>query len=66
MKPGETKTVSIDVQVDRLSYFDVASKNFVVEAGEYEIQIGAASDDIRETKRIRIPEQFVAQLEAPR
>jgi beta-glucosidase len=47
LKRGETKTVAIDIPTSRLRYWDTEKKQYAVEPGEYEILVGAASDDIR-------------------
>jgi beta-glucosidase len=47
LKHGESKTVTVEVPAERLRYWDTEKKQYVVEPGEYEILIGAASDDIR-------------------
>ena len=47
LKRGESKMVAIEVPATRLRYWDTEKKQYVVEPGDYEILIGAASDDIR-------------------
>ncbi len=47
LKRGESKTVTVDIPTARLRYWDTEKKQYVVEPGDYEILIGAASDDIR-------------------
>jgi beta-glucosidase len=47
LKRGESKMVSIEVPATRLRYWDTEKKQYMVEPGDYEILIGAASDDIR-------------------
>jgi beta-glucosidase len=48
---GETKSVTVEIPVQRLRYWDKTAKQYVVEAGDYEFLVGAASDDIR----LRVP-----------
>jgi beta-glucosidase len=55
LAPGETKTVTLRVPVEKLSYYDEKTHGFVVEPGDYEIQVGAASDDIRARAKITVP-----------
>jgi len=43
---GETAPVSIEVPVERLRYWDVSAKSYLVEPGAYEILIGGASDKL--------------------
>ena len=47
LKRGESKTVTIEVPAERLRYWDTEKKQYVVEPGNYEFLVGAASDDIR-------------------
>ena len=50
----QTAHVDIPVPVKELRYWDTARKQYVVEAGDYEILVGAASDDIRARLPLRI------------
>jgi beta-glucosidase len=47
LKHGESGKVTVDVPAERLRYWDTEKKQYVVEPGDYEILVGAASDDIR-------------------
>jgi beta-glucosidase len=44
---GESGKVTIEIPAVRLRYWDTDKKQYVIEPGDYEILIGAASDDIR-------------------
>ncbi len=46
--------VDIAVPAKELRYWDAAKKDYVVEPGEYELLVGAASDDIRSKATLRI------------
>jgi beta-glucosidase len=46
LKPGETKTITFTVDKSALSFYDVNSKSFVAEPGEFEILIGSSSEKI--------------------
>ena len=54
LQPGETRTVTLSVPIDKLAFYDETRHAFVVEPGQYEIQIGQSSDDIRARERIRV------------
>ena len=54
---GKTARVSLDIPVERFRYWDTTKENYTVEAGNYELMIGAASDDIRQ----RVPFTVVAR-----
>ncbi len=47
LKSGKSTKVTIEVPAERLRYWDTKKKQYVVEPGEYEFVVGAASDDIR-------------------
>jgi len=47
LKPGEMTAVTMDIPTERLRYWDERKKDYAVEAGDYELLIGSASDDIR-------------------
>jgi beta-glucosidase len=44
LKPGETKTVALDIAPESLAFYDVNMK-YVVEPGEFEIMVGNSSRD---------------------
>ncbi len=47
VKSGGATEVTVQVPAERLRYWDTEKKQYVVEPGDYEILVGAASDDIR-------------------
>ena len=44
LKPGEKKTVELEITPEKLSFYDI-NMNYVVEPGEFEIMIGNSSRD---------------------
>jgi beta-glucosidase len=48
LKPGESKTVTMQLPADAFKYYDEAKKQWVLEPGQFEVLVGAASDDIRQ------------------
>ena len=52
LKVGEEKTVTMELPTNSLAFYDETIHDFFTEAGEYQIMVGAASDDIRLTKSI--------------
>ena len=46
LKPGESKTVSMKIDRSALSFYDVDSKSWVVEPGEFEVLVGNSSRNI--------------------
>jgi len=58
LAPGEKKTVSIPVTPRDLAYFDVPGKQWKADAGDYEIQVGASSRDIRQKANVHLASTF--------
>ncbi|KPK85928.1 MAG: glucan 1,4-alpha-glucosidase [Bacteroides sp. SM23_62_1] len=52
IRAGETKTIEIPLAINDLGYYDENKRNFVLEPGEFEIQIGSSSSDIRLITRL--------------
>lgn len=53
LEPGETKRVSFEITPSHLELLD-SNMNWTVEPGEFEIRIGASSEDIRLKETIRL------------
>ncbi|TMB82314.1 MAG: beta-glucosidase, partial [Chloroflexi bacterium] len=49
LEPGERKTAKLSLARDALAYYDDSTHNWVAEAGEFEVLVGASSQDIRAT-----------------
>jgi len=47
LKKGESKRITLEIPAERLRYWDAEKKQYVVEPGDYEFLVAAASDDIR-------------------
>jgi beta-glucosidase len=56
LKRGESKTVTVEVPATRLRYWDTEKKQYVVEPGDYEFLVGAASNDIQ----LKLPMTIIA------
>lgn len=54
LKPQEEKKIELTLVNKDFSYYSVEKHDFTVEAGEYEIQVGASSRDIRLCESITI------------
>lgn len=48
LRPGETKAVQFKISPADLAYFDESGKQWKADAGEYEVEIGASSRDLRQ------------------
>ncbi|HWB53872.1 MAG TPA: glycoside hydrolase family 3 C-terminal domain-containing protein, partial [Tepidisphaeraceae bacterium] len=51
---GSSANVSVNVPADRFRYWNPTKRKYVIDAGEYELLIGSASDDIRLRVPVRI------------
>lgn len=47
LKPGESRRVQFTLGLQDLSFFDAATHAWVAEPGEYQVLLGASSDDIK-------------------
>ncbi|WP_341940364.1 glycoside hydrolase family 3 C-terminal domain-containing protein [Microbacterium sp. LWH10-1.2] len=51
---GETRTVEVVVRREDLAYWDIRVDRFVVEGGEYTVEVAASSRDIRSTVAVAV------------
>jgi beta-glucosidase len=54
IEPGQTKPVSIKLNMDQFAHFDEQTDQWVVEPGQFELLIGSSSRDIRLREKITI------------
>ena len=55
LAPGESRQVMFEIDARRdLRRYDSAAKDYVVDAGGYEVQVGASSADIRQRARFTV------------
>ena len=54
LQPGQKESVTLEINVDDLSYYNIATGGWVVEPGEYSILLGSSSRDIRQELTIQI------------
>lgn len=62
LKPGESQTVSIPLDESSFAYYDLASKSWVVEQGDYEITVGGSSRGVRLKDIFHLPETMVENI----
>jgi len=55
LKPGETRTVSIPLDVRSFAYYDVASGSWRADAGAYRVELGQSSENIVASAIVRLP-----------
>jgi beta-glucosidase len=53
LNPDETKTISFTIKPQDLELLD-KNMNWTVEPGEFEVRIGASSEDIKLTKKLTV------------
>ncbi len=54
LKAGDSRRLKFSVPISRLAYYNMVEKAFAVEPGRYELQIGASSEDIRQTAEFEV------------
>lgn len=54
LEPGESRTVTLEIPVADLAYYDKASSSWRVDETEYEVLVGASSRDIRLRESFRV------------
>ena len=59
LSPGETKTVTIQINKEELKCWDIHRSRFVLEEGDYEIQVGKNSRDIVLSEKIAIKGEII-------
>ena len=62
LKPGETKTVQFTVQPRALAYFDTPGHQWKADAGDYEIQVGASSRDLRQKALLHLTADYTDKM----
>lgn len=61
LQPGESQTLTFELDQRSLSSYWSGIDAWVVDKGEYEVQIGASSKDIRLRASFRVPEDIVVE-----
>lgn len=54
LEPGETREVTLTLDDTAFAVYDTNTQGWVVEAGEFDIQVGASSRDLRLCQRIMV------------
>ena len=58
LEPRQEEVVELTLHKDSFGFYDVDSHGFVVEAGEFEIQVAASSRDIRLKDKVYIDKEY--------
>ncbi len=62
LAPGETKSLTFMLKPRALAYCDVPGKQWKADAGDYDIQVGASSRDIRHQARVRLAADYTQPI----
>jgi len=62
LKLGEEKTVTLPITPRDLAYFDTPGKQWKADAGDYEIDLGASSRDLRQKATIHLASTFTQSV----
>ena len=54
LAPGETRTVALPIAPADFAYFDTPGRQWKADAGDYEIEVGASSRDIRQKATVHL------------
>jgi beta-glucosidase len=64
LEPGEEKTVCFELGSRAFAFWDTAGADWAVEAGEFDIEVGASSADIRLTTTLDMASDWQARVGA--
>ena len=54
LKPGESRRITLDIPVSSLAFYSEAQSQFVVEPGEFILQLGASVSDIKQRISVEV------------
>lgn len=54
LKPGESRRITLDISVSSLAFYSEAQSQFVVEPGEFILQLGASASDIKQRISVEV------------
>ena len=54
LKPGESRRITLDIPVSSLAFYSEAQSQFVVEPGEFILQLGATASDIKQKISVEV------------
>ena len=54
LKPGESRTVTFNLEKDAFALYDPETSDWVVEPGTFEIMVGSSSRDIRTSEKLNL------------
>lgn len=54
LKPGESRRITLDIPVSSFAFYSEAQSQFVVEPGEFILQLGASASDIKQKISVEV------------
>jgi beta-glucosidase len=55
LQPGETRRITVPLDIRSLAYYDVNGRQWLAEPGTFDVLVGASSDEIELTGRLSLP-----------
>lgn len=62
LQPGETRRVTFSLTPRALAYCDVSGKQWKADAGDYDVEVGASSRDIRQRARLHLASDYTEPI----
>ena len=59
LQPGESRTIHFTLHRDAFSYWNPATREWTADPGDFEIQAGSSSRDIRQKVAVKLPAKFL-------
>ena len=63
LKAGESKVIHLTLEESAFQYYDTSYQQFIIAEGDYEIQVGASSQDLRLRKTITLKNKGIQHVE---
>ena len=64
LQPGESQTLSFQIDSHKLASFDPAKSSWIAEAGKYDVKIGASSSDIKLNASFTLAKELTVKKES--
>ena len=61
LQPGESQTLSFNINASDLTSFDTKTSSWIAEAGNYTVKIGASSSNIKQTANFNLAKRMVVE-----
>ena len=65
LKPGESEVLTVPLSASDLASFVPSKSAWIADAGNYKVEIGASSKDIKETINFSLPKEIVVEKVKP-